>query len=103
MLTVLVQQIRGLARLHQVVHLIFMKKITGWMIWSLPQQSCLLLKVTINILAMPLNYGRKEPVTPWMGADSARHYQWYPFINMGHYQIASQKTDLRASSEFIRN
>lgn len=54
-------------------------------------------------LSDAINYGRKEPVTPWMGADSARHYQWYPFINMGHYQIASQKTDLRASSEFIRN
>lgn len=50
-----------------------------------------------------INYGRKEPVTPWMGADSARHYQWYPFINMGHYQIAAQDTDKKASSEFIRN
>lgn len=50
-----------------------------------------------------INYGRKEPVTPWMGADSARHYQWYPFINMGHYQIAAQNNDVKASLEFIRN
>ncbi len=34
-------------------------------------------------------YGRAERYTPWMGADSARHYQWYPFINLGHYEIAS--------------
>ncbi|MCI2082102.1 MAG: glycoside hydrolase family 9 protein [Bacteroidales bacterium] len=29
-------------------------------------------------------YGRMEPVSPWMGADTARHYQWFPFINFGH-------------------
>jgi hypothetical protein len=31
---------------------------------------------------------QKEPVTPWMGQDTARHYQWYPFINLGHYELA---------------
>ncbi|MCX6150062.1 MAG: glycoside hydrolase family 9 protein [Ignavibacteriales bacterium] len=30
-------------------------------------------------------YGNKEPVTLWMGADTASHYQWYPFLNLGHY------------------
>lgn len=29
-----------------------------------------------------------EPVTPWMGADTARHYQWYPWHNNGHYELA---------------
>ena len=24
-----------------------------------------------------------DPITPWMGADRARHYQWYPFMNHG--------------------
>ncbi len=39
-------------------------------------------------------YGRKETVTPWMGNDTARHYQWYPFINMGHPAIArNEKTE----------
>ena len=33
-----------------------------------------------------LFYARREPVTPWMGADTARHYQWYPFHNAGHYE-----------------
>ena len=33
-------------------------------------------------------YGRQETVTPWMGSDTARHYQWYPFVNMGHPAIA---------------
>lgn len=35
-----------------------------------------------------LNYGKQEPVTPWIGADTARHYQWYPFHNFGHYELA---------------
>jgi len=33
-----------------------------------------------------IEYSRKEKVTPWMGADTARHYQWYPFHNFGHYE-----------------
>lgn len=34
------------------------------------------------------DFGTQEPVTPWMGSDTARHYQWYPFVNMGHPGIA---------------
>jgi len=34
-----------------------------------------------------LEYASREPVTPWMGADTARHYQWYPWHNNGHYEI----------------
>ena len=49
-------------------------------------------------LAEAMEYGRQEPVTPWMGADSARHYQWYPFMNMGHVQLASE-----GKEEFVRN
>jgi endoglucanase len=32
-------------------------------------------------------YAAQEPVTPWMGADTARHYQWYPWYNAGHYSL----------------
>jgi hypothetical protein len=32
-------------------------------------------------------YAKREPVTPWLGNDTAKHYQWYPFINMGHYEL----------------
>lgn len=35
-----------------------------------------------------LSYSSQETVTPWMGADTARHYQWYPFHNFGHYELA---------------
>jgi endoglucanase len=32
----------------------------------------------------------EEKITPWLGADTAKHYQWYPFINLGHYELAKQ-------------
>ncbi len=34
-----------------------------------------------------LQYASREPVTPWMGADTAKHYQWYPWHNNGHHEI----------------
>jgi hypothetical protein len=33
---------------------------------------------------------RGEPLTPWLGRDTAKHYQWYPFINLGHYELAKK-------------
>jgi len=33
-----------------------------------------------------LRFARMEPVTPWMGADTALHYQWYPWHNNGHHE-----------------
>ena len=38
-------------------------------------------------LAEALDYAAREPVTPWMGADTARHYEWYPWHNYGHHEI----------------
>ncbi len=35
-----------------------------------------------------LDYAESEKITPWLGADTAKHYQWYPFINLGHYELA---------------
>jgi hypothetical protein len=34
-----------------------------------------------------LTHARSEPITPWMGADTARHYQWFPWHNNGHYEV----------------
>jgi len=36
------------------------------------------------------SYAKREPITPWFGADTAKHYQWYPFINIGHYEMAKR-------------
>lgn len=35
-----------------------------------------------------LKYAREEKITPWMIRDTANHYQYYPFINLGHYELA---------------
>lgn len=39
-----------------------------------------------------LRYSKEEPITPWIGTDTARHYQWYPFHNFGHYELAGKAT-----------
>ncbi len=40
-----------------------------------------------EFLADAAGFGRQQTVKPWMGADTARHYEWYPFVNLGHYQL----------------
>ena len=47
-------------------------------------------------------YGRKEPIIPWLFADTVNHYQWYPFTNYGHYVLAnSEKPEFK--NEFLQN
>ena len=46
-------------------------------------------------LDLAFNWAKEEPITPWLGADTAKHYQWYPFINVGHYELAKQLKDKR--------
>ena len=41
-------------------------------------------------LTTAIAFSKREPVTPWLGGDTAKHYQWYPFINVGHYELAKQ-------------
>ena len=43
-------------------------------------------------------FASQEPITPWLGADTAKHYQWYPFINVGHYELAKALKDRRKDS-----
>jgi hypothetical protein len=52
-------------------------------------------------------YARQEPVTPWMGADTARHYEWYPWHNDGHREVwrdaaASSRGSARADAALRR-
>ena len=53
-----------------------------------------------NYLKQAADFGRMEPVTPWMCSDTARHYQWYPFINLGHYMLANVENP-RYRKEFL--
>lgn len=61
-------------------------------LWQLTQDD--------NYYKQATAYAKQEPITPWMGADTARHYQWYPFHNFGHYELASQ-SEGKAGNEFI--
>lgn len=42
-----------------------------------------------NYLNQAQYWGQLEPVTPWMERGTARHYQYYPFVNLGHAQLAA--------------
>lgn len=44
----------------------------------------------IASLQKAVDYAKREPLTPWLGKDTAAHYQWYPFINIGHYELAKK-------------
>ena len=44
-------------------------------------------------------WGELEPVTPWMELHRARHYQYYPFVNLGHALLA-QSGDTLVSKKF---
>jgi len=41
-------------------------------------------------LSAALSYAELEKTTPWLAKDTAAHYQYYPFINIGHYELAKQ-------------
>jgi len=43
-----------------------------------------------NKARLALKYAKHETVTPWFQKDTAAHYQYYPFINLGHYEVAKQ-------------
>lgn len=51
-------------------------------------------------LEKAVKLGKEEKHTPWMGADTARHYQWYPFWNAGHARLAELE-DQATSEEFL--
>lgn len=54
-----------------------------------------------NMLSAALNYAQQEKQTPWLMSDTASHYQWYPFINVGHYELAKAAVG-NARSEVIK-
>ena len=47
-----------------------------------------------------IKFGRLEGESKWMGKDTARHYQYYPFVNVGHAEIFNQINDT-SRQEFV--
>lgn len=52
---------------------------------------------TLGRLRAAAAYADSQAVKPWQGADTARHYQWYPWINAGHHEtwrLARERGDV---------
>ena len=51
-----------------------------------------------------MDYASREQVTPWMGADTARHYQWFPWHNNGHYAVwrSAKRAERDKVAEYYR-
>lgn len=48
-------------------------------------------------------WGTLEPYTPWIVNDTARHYQFYPFVNLGHAGLGMSDTEYAPRyREFMR-
>ena len=46
----------------------------------------------IRLISYADSLAKLESITPWLGSDTAKHYQWYPFINLGHYELAKRSS-----------
>jgi len=51
-------------------------------------------KLNQKAIVNAFKYAEMEKITPWMQKDTAAHYQYYPFINLGHYELAKQSTKI---------
>jgi endoglucanase len=56
----------------------------AWTLFSLTGDSSYLIQADY--------WGTLEPVTPWIEKDTARHYQFYPFVDLGHASLGESKT-----------
>jgi endoglucanase len=61
-------------------------ELAAWQMFSLTNDSSYLVKSDY--------WGNLEPVSPWIEKDTARHYESYPFVNLGHANLALSKTKL---------
>jgi endoglucanase len=48
-------------------------------------------------------WGSLEPVSPWIEKDTARHYQSYPFVNLGHANLGLSDTRFESRYIFFMN
>ena len=50
-------------------------------------------------------WGQLEEITPWMELGRARHYQFYPFVNLGHFYLSTSENQVIADkyTRFMKN
>lgn len=59
-------------------------ELAAWELFSLTADSSYLVQADY--------WGALERISPWIDTDTARHYQYYPFVNLGHAGIAKSGT-----------
>jgi endoglucanase len=59
-------------------------ELAAWELFSLTGDSTFLVQADY--------WGTLEPYTPWIVQDTARHYQYYPFVNLGHANLGMSGT-----------
>ena len=70
-------------------------QLAAWELWRLTGEKYYLEQADF--------WGTLEPHTPWIEWDTARHYQFYPFVNLGHAGLGLSGTDYSAKyNEFMR-
>jgi peptidoglycan/xylan/chitin deacetylase (PgdA/CDA1 family) len=70
-------------------------ELAAWELYKLTGDSAFLIKSDY--------WGSLEPVTPWIEKDTARHYQFYPFVNLGHANLGQSQTRFAAKYIFFMN
>ena len=70
-------------------------QLAAWELYSLTGDKDLLVQADY--------WGTLEPYTPWIEKDTARHYQFYPFVNLGHAHLGESATEYsRKYLDFMR-
>jgi len=67
-----------------------------------------LFKITKNkkYLKDAIKFSKEANIFGWMGADTAKHYEMYPFMNMGHYalwEVADKNTQKTLVNYYKQN
>ncbi len=58
-----------------------------------------------DLLSAALTIAEQEKVVPWMDGGRIGHYQWHPFLNLGHVGLTrcNNLTIRRQTVEFLRH
>ena len=68
-------------------------ELAAWQLFDLNRDSAFLVQADY--------WGSLEPVSPWIEKDTARHYQFYPFVNLGHANLSLSGTSLASKYEYF--
>lgn len=68
-------------------------ELAAWQLFDMNRDSSFLVQADY--------WGSLEPVSPWIEKDTARHYQFYPFVNLGHANLSMSGTSYASKYEYF--